>query len=307
MTAYVFDDLHRLTERDYTTNGGSPTYPATQGPDTFTYDRAGRMLSATRAYGSGNASVEVDIASDAVGRVTEWSTDGHAIDYAYTVDSSTNRTEVTYPGGRVLRYTMDKRDRATAIANRVSGADSPLLATNYYDLANRLTERDFGNAAWGIWQYDAAGRTSSVIHYEPDIEIGPGGDGPSGGGGPDDPQPTSSIIIAGANYERDNVGNPVVREDAQTASHSEVYWYDAADRLTDFKRGTLNTGHTDIATYTGDANLKQRQTWTLNDLGDWNTNGVRVAQSRLNDRDVLGIGAPPRGFGASERRNASGL
>src|SRR5204863_161151 len=124
-----------------------------------------------------------------------------------------------YPGGRVIRYTMDKRDRATAIANMVSGSASPTLASNTFDLADRLTERDFSNSTWGEWQYDAAGRTSSVIHYEPDAFIG---DGPSGGGGEMDSGGVGSgspVIIAGANYSRDAVGNPTVREDVQTASH----------------------------------------------------------------------------------------
>ena len=44
VTSYSYDDLHRLTGRSYTKASGSPTYPSTQGPDSFGYDRTGRLI-----------------------------------------------------------------------------------------------------------------------------------------------------------------------------------------------------------------------------------------------------------------------
>jgi len=76
---------------------------------------------------------------------------------------------------------------------------------------------------------------------------------------------------------RNLVGNPLHREDSQEATHSEVYWYDDANRLTEFKRGTLNGGKTDVATYTTDANLTQRNAWTLDALGNWDEFVKRVS------------------------------
>src|SRR5207244_4078275 len=65
VTVYSYDDLHRLVGRSYTVSGSSPTYPAAQGPDSLTYDRASRMLTATHGYSSPAANVVVSMATDA--------------------------------------------------------------------------------------------------------------------------------------------------------------------------------------------------------------------------------------------------
>ncbi len=50
-TFYTYDDLHRLVGRSYVISASSDSWPPVQGPDSFTYDRAGHLLTADRPYG----------------------------------------------------------------------------------------------------------------------------------------------------------------------------------------------------------------------------------------------------------------
>jgi len=88
---------------------------------------------------------------------------------------------------------------------------------------------------------------------------------------------------------RNLVGNPLYREDSQEPTHSEVYWYDDANRLTEFKRGDLEDDYSDVKTYTTDANLTQRNAWTLDALGNWDefikrTNNTTITEPRTNNK-----------------------
>ena len=51
--------------------------------------------------------------------------------------------------------------------------------------------------------------------------------------------------------------------------NSELYQYDNRDRLTNFSRGTLNSGNTEIAVLTNSPFLIQERDWTLDYLGNW--------------------------------------
>src|SRR5439155_21918093 len=97
----------------------------------------------------------------------------------------------------------------------VAGIASPTLATDTFELADRVTHRDFNAStlnAYCDWTWDAAGLCMSVIHrHQPPLGIG---DTPTN---PNDP------IIAGVNLGHDNIGNPLWREDLQTTTHSEHY------------------------------------------------------------------------------------
>jgi len=228
------------------------------------------MTAADRDYASPHSEIELRLAYDKANRVTSVTESGYAHEYTYVVNTSDDYRDVEYPDGRVIRETHDLRGRVDTIVDRgAGGMGTPVtLADNAYDLNNRQTSRAFANGVTGTWDYDDAGRVSSVEH----ILAG-----------------SPAVAIVRVSYGRDDVGNPLHREDSQEPTHSEVYWYDDANRLTEFKRGTLNGGKTDVATYTTDANLTQRNAWTLDALGNWDefvkrVSGTSVTEPRTNNK-----------------------
>ncbi len=64
------------------------------------------------------------------------------------------------PNGRVVREGFDYRGRVSAVRDIVSGSPATVFAANDYDLANRLTHRDFGNGLDADWTFDRVLRRS---------------------------------------------------------------------------------------------------------------------------------------------------
>lgn len=249
------------------------------------------MISADRDYPSPHSDIELDLAYDKANRVTRVAENAGAsytIGYTYVVNTSNDYRDVSYPDGRVVRENHDLRGRVDTIVDRgAGGTGTPVtLADNAYDLNNRQISRAFANDVTGGWSYDDAGRVSGVTYTH------------------SAPPYTSATFLVMLQYGRDDVGNPLYREDLMQSSHSEKYWYDDANRLTEFKRGTLNGGKTDVTTYTSDANLTQRHAWTLDKLGNWDeflkrTNDVTVTEPRTNNKANEYLTIDPDGSGGS--------
>lgn len=227
VTTYTYDDLHRLTGRSYSRGQNSVSYPTTQGPDAFTYDRTGRMLTASHVQGGDTFALTFSY--DAPGRVTSVDQDGNTVTHDYTLSGNDRFVETDYPGSRTIRHNLDERLRVESIDD-LTGIIT--LATNAYDLDNRLTTRGYGNATSADWEYDDEDRVLAIMH--------------------------DAIDLA---YGRDAEGNPTYCRHNHATTTSELYGYDATDRLTSFARGTLNAGGTAI-----EGTPAHTQDWTLDRL-----------------------------------------
>lgn len=104
----------------------------------------------------------------------------------------------------------------------------------------------------------------------------------------------NSSLIVGFGHQ-DGSGNPaygrknekLIEEKLHDRDSSEVYVHDSVYRLADpgssyrnipgaFKRGTLDSGKTDIAALTLRPKQKQKEDWTLDGLGNWQSNPMTV-------------------------------
>jgi RHS repeat-associated protein len=254
MTIYRYSDLYFLLQRDY------PTDP----DDNFTYDLAGRMLTAEKG------GWVVTFTYDAANRVTSTTQGGRVIGYAYNIPART-RT-LTYPSGRVITEATDVRERLISVND---GAVPP-ICTYTYDLGNRVVTRAYRNGVMAGYVYNPNNWITSLNHVVPPV---PGRMG---------------ILIAGFAYDYDNEGNKVCQADLWKPEWSEACRYDPAYRLTNYARGNL----VNCAVPAPD----KAQDWLLDCLGNWNvtvTNGVPEFRTHSAANELITINGAPLAYDAN--------
>ena len=241
VTDYVYDDLNLLTERSYTL---SPTSSAVATPtDTYIYDRAGNLRSAD------NSASDLDFDYDAVGRITQSIQDTLTVGFTYTTLSPGISRQISYPGGRTITETRDRRNRLTQISE-----GTPVIASFGYDGAGRMTFRSYpGNLTSTSYTLDSDARIMGITHSN------------------------SNGVFANTDYGRDREGSPTFVKKHHDATNSELYGYDGANRLTSFNRGTLNAANDAIVTPGTIAGSLQQQVWNnLDPLGNWKEQNVTI-------------------------------
>ena len=127
----------------------------------------------------------------------------------------------------------------------------PPIVSYAYDAGNRVTSRVYRNATTAAYVYNVNDWITSLEH-------------------------TGLGLIARFNYDHDNEGHKKFEEQSHHPTRSEAYQYDAADRLVEYKVGTL-VGSTVSVPATQTA-------YTLDPVGNWNsmlTDGV--TQTRAHD------------------------
>ncbi|MBI1746624.1 MAG: hypothetical protein HYR55_08555 [Acidobacteria bacterium] len=193
---YAYDDLNRLIRRSYPSGS----------PDVFTYDKGGRMLTAT------NADATVTFAYDSVDRLTQTVQNAATLSYSYNV-AGTERT-LTYPGGRRIRETYDGRYRLVRVENLLPALNT--LADLSYDLGDRLTtERLLNNVSTGF-TYDA---NSNVAQMSALLR---------------------GALVTGFEYGLNREDRRLSSKRLHDLGQSERYIYDQNHGLNQFKRGTLD-------------------------------------------------------------------
>jgi RHS repeat-associated protein len=208
--------------------------------DTFTYDLSGRTLSAQ------HGTWLVTFVYDGANRVVSTTQNGKTVAYSYNIPGRT-RT-IIYPGGRSIVEHTDPRSRLNTVDDALS---PPPIAQYTYDLANNVTTRVYRNGTTGSSTYNANDWVTSLEH-------------------------TGIGSIARFNYDYDNEGNKKFEEKTHIPTRSEAYQYDAADRLIDYKVGTL-IGST--------VPLPATQTaYNLDPVGNWPSKITdAVTQTRVHD------------------------
>jgi len=195
VTTYSYSDLYFMTNRAYLPSGAN---------DAFTYDNAGRLLSASRGGW-------VDtFAYDGANRVTNTVQNGQAVHYSYDIPGRAQTN--TYPSGRAINYAYDARTRLVSVHD---GTLNPPIAIYTYDGADRVVTRAYRNNTTATYAYNANNWVTSLEHSN------------------------SLGRIAGFGYAYDNEGNKLYEEKRHNTADSEAYQHDALDRLVDYRVGTL--------------------------------------------------------------------
>ena len=204
VTTFEWDNMYRLLQR---------TYPSRS--DTFTYDRSGRLLTAN------NSLVNETFEYDILGRVTSLTqaygaSETYTTTVSYAIGTPDSTATVTYPASREVVYTFDGRFRMTS----VSGGTG-VGVTRGLDLADQVISSSFANGVSSVFDYDVNGRMTHMERFK-------NGEPPT--------------MLVKYDYGYDAVGNRLYTRDLMATDRSELYGYDARNRLRNFARGTLNAG-----------------------------------------------------------------
>lgn len=170
--------------------------------DHFTYDANGNMLTAN------NADAQVSFTYDNSGRMLSETLNGKTTSYAY---NTRNRTVTkTYPSGRTITEEYDYRQRLIGLKE-----NNNYFVTLDYNANDFLTQRAYGNGTTTNFVYNALNQLTQL---------------------------TDNPNIANVQMTYDAVGNMLSKKDLLRPTKSEVYGYDALNRLTSFKQGEITTG-----------------------------------------------------------------
>ena len=222
-THFQYNDLYYLTKRDY----------PDANDDEFIYDKGGRLLIGENAHSF------VTFEYDSADRVVETTQGLYILSYSYDIPN--NKLTITYPGGKVITETRDRRDRLVDVMDTIP-VDT--IAHYNYDFADRLLSKGCSNGTAANYHYNTNDWMDSLTHTK------------------------GATLIAGFAYDFDKEGNRKYAENllpfnpSKEHTHSQKYDYDAIYRLRNFKTGQLVGG--DIP-----SPIKTRS-WTLDPVGNWN-------------------------------------
>ncbi|MDR3618225.1 MAG: RHS repeat-associated core domain-containing protein [Paludisphaera borealis] len=288
---YGYDVVGRTTSDAVTTLGtlGTLVDGAVRRIETA-YDTAGRayLFTSYNAAAAGAVVNQVFDQFNGFGQLTAEYQDHAAavntstspkVQYAYSTPSSTQNysrlTTTTYPNGRVVGYVYDAGIDATV--SRLSsiadgGAAGTVLESYKYLGLGTIVERaqpgaklkltyvrQAGDAAAngdGGDQYTGVDRFGRVIDQNW-LRTAAAADGSAAG--------TSTVRLQ-YGYDRDD--NALFRRDLVNTALSELYQYDALNRLSSFKRGALSAS-TPGGPYDTVATPDKQQSWTLDAQGNW--------------------------------------
>lgn len=245
-TIYSYSDLYFLTQRGYQ-----------QDPDDFfTYDLAGRMLTASKTNWLWGTNWLVTFDYDCANRVTNTAQGGRVVAYDFDIPGRTR--SLTYPSGTNITETYDSRGRLLLVGD----GPVPPIATYWYDPGNRVVARAYRNGVVAQYEYSPNNWITWLIHAKP----------------------ATATIIGGFHYSYDKEGNKHFEENLWNPNRSEAYAYDPIYRLTNWVTGRLANG-----TISAPTNSQQ---WQLDCLGNWmttTTNGVPEFRSHNPANEITAI------------------
>jgi len=245
-TLYRYSDLYFLTNRSYVSDPS----------DRFTYDLAGRMLTAAKTNWLTTNDWVVTFAYDRANRVTNTTRGRRVIAYRFNIPGRTR--ELTYPSGTNITEATDFRGRLLSVND---GGVTP-IATYAYDPGNRVLTRSYRNGVEADYAYNPNNWITSLIHTNS----------------------VAATLIAGFTYAYDREGNKRYEENLWNTNRSEAYAYDPIYRLTNWLAGHLVSG-------TVPAPALSNQ-WGLDCLGNWNTwitNGTTQVRTHNEANEITSI------------------
>ncbi len=258
------DEAGNQTVMAYDANGNitSRSYPDGSS-DHYSYDLVGNLLTAN------NANANLTFTYDANGQVlseqmqSPLNSQFSILNYEY--DTRQGKINITYPSGRAIEEHYDLRGRLSTILNsQFSILNSPdTIASFTYTPTDHLASRTYANGDHTTFSYDAANRLTNITSLN------------------------SQSSILNLHYSYDPAGNILSRLDSLHPNRSETYAYDALHRLTEFRRGVVNSSGVIPNP------LKQVQ-YTLDALGNHisvTTDGTTTSYSHNNMNAYTTVGS----------------
>jgi len=259
--SFVYDLAGRLERRDYRTKTNSPSGSIADS-DEFTYDKAGRMLTAESGRYSNTTSMTYDMA----GRLEDESLEIGT--RTYTVSREYNElgqlSKLTYPDGTEVDRTYTDRGQLHLVKY-----DSTTIDTRVYDVGGRLSTSTYDNGVVSTFNYrsssgDKDNLVSSIVTTNSGSEkIG-----------------TYTYSYDGnKNKTKETItGSSIDNKSFDTTLGSDADGYDDDDRLTYWERSDSG----------------RKLEWTLTDVGNWSSlklNGTSTSRLHSNSHETTAVGA----------------
>ncbi len=247
-TTYLYDNLNRVTNRNYSAPANLPNYQTTPNV-AYTYDdptvafSKGRLTRITTAATAANQLAETKYtAFDLLGRVLshQQTTDGQTYSSSYVYNLSGALIEETYPSGRVVKNTLDNDGDLQQVQSKKANDTFRNYANSFnYTAAGAVSAMRLGNGRWENTQFNS--------RLQP-IQIGLGSSATN-----------QSLLKLNYDYgSTDNNGNvksqtiTVPMNGANTGFTAiQTYTYDSLNRLKDAKE-MIGTAQTWKQTFTFD-------------------------------------------------------
>jgi len=159
VTSYNFDMSGRMLTRGYVGHASGPLAGQTN-TDTFTYDRAGRMLSGVK----GRYNNTVTFSYDDRGQQTAetLTTHGQTYTVGYVKNILGQTTQLQYPDGSLVDRAYTNRGQLQAVNYTPLAGTASSVATFTYDAGGRETQRNLGNGLTTTRSYFADNQIQSI-------------------------------------------------------------------------------------------------------------------------------------------------
>ena len=258
---FNYDLAGRMTKRDYRLKANSPSGTIADS-DTFTFDKAGRTLTAV----SGRYSNTVTMTYDMAGRLDDESLTISG--KTYTVSNEYNDLgqlhKQTYPDSTVVERAYTDRGQLYTVKY-----GSNIEDTRTYDVGGRLSTSTYRNGVVTTYNYrNSSGDKDNLISSIVTTNSGTQKIGTYTYTYDTNKNKTKETITLSA----------INNKSFDTTAGTDPDGYDDDDRLTYWKRSDNNLTHE----------------WTLTDVGDWSalkTNGTSVSRTHSNAHEVTAVGA----------------
>lgn len=255
VTTLIYDSANRLQTRRYSTGH----------EDSFTYDDAGRLLTAhSGRYGT---TITRTYQDGLLHRETQQRPDGSAT-LTWHYDTQRRPDRIDLDDGTSITTSFDTR-------GQVSGGkiDDVTVFTRIYDDGGRVLDTIFPNGLGEHRQYTPANQTK-------DITVATA--------------PTAPTKVVDITYTYDDNRRKKTEQDRRQSGEDQTFDYDANDRL---KTWTRTPGRIGEAVPAPD-----EQSWKLSKVGDWQEttiNGVIQVREHSPVHEVTQVAAVPVSYDAN--------
>jgi len=159
VTSYNFDMSGRMLTRGYVGHASGPLAGQTN-TDTFTYDRAGRMLSGVKGRYNNTVTFSYDDRGQQIQETL--TTHGQTYTVGYVKNILNQTTQLQYPDGSLVDRAYTNRGQLQAVNYTPLAGALSSVATFTYDAGGRETQRNLGNGLTTTRSYFADNQIQSI-------------------------------------------------------------------------------------------------------------------------------------------------
>jgi RHS repeat-associated protein len=233
----------------------------------FEYDGLGRLVRASDNNDPADVNDDstVRYQYDSLSRDLVEDQNGRLVRSRY--DGLNNKLGLTYPNGRVVRYTYDGLDRIDQIITPESG--NPLVDYNYIG-PGRTLSRTYSNGVRLARTYDAVRR---IVKHEHRLA-------------------NSQQLAAGFEYDYDRENNRRLEVRTHDGGRGDVFVYDSAYRVVDYKRDVMNPRAEANQPGSGSP-MSARAQYTIDGANNWRLVGFGAMPTQfvpnvMNEYEMVG-------------------